>query len=160
MKNRLMALMLVAGGALFAAPRVSIGVQIGGPVMIPTPAPVIVNAYRPPCPGPGYVWIEGYYDAYGNWYDGYWALPPYAGAYWIAPRMNTGHFVAGYWTGPRGVYRAAPRAAVPAYGHSNRDGFHGSMASRYQQPSASARGSWGGGMRQGRGGAGGGGFRR
>lgn len=144
MKNRLMALMLVAGGALLAAPRVSIGVQIGGPVMVPAPAPVIVNTYRPPCPGPGYVWIDGYYDAYGNWYDGYWALPPYAGAYWIAPRMATGRFVTGYWTGPRGIYRAAPRFAVPAYGNGYRGRFNGPMTGRHERVPRGGRGNWGG----------------
>ncbi len=95
MKTKLIATLLMAGGALLAAPRVSIGVQIGAP------APVVVSAYRPPCPGPGYVWIDGYYDAYGNWFDGYWAVPPYAGAYWIAPRYERGRFIAGYWGGER-----------------------------------------------------------
>src|SRR5262249_21898348 len=64
------------------------------------PAPVVV-AYRPPCPGAGYVWVDGYYDGYGNWFDGYWALPPYAGAYWVAPRFSDGRFYAGYWGGAR-----------------------------------------------------------
>ena len=74
MKTKLMALMLVASGAVFAETRFSIGVQIG------RPAPVaVVNTYQPPCPGPGYVWVDGYYDEYNNWIDGYWALPPYAG---------------------------------------------------------------------------------
>ncbi len=107
MKTKLMALMLMAGGTLFAGTHVAIGVRIGGPVVVP--APVAVNVYRPPCPGPGYVWIDGYYDQFGNWYAGYWALPPYAGAYWMAPRFNGGRFYAGYWTGPRGVYRPEPR---------------------------------------------------
>src|SRR6516225_3585147 len=29
------------------------------------------------CPGPRYLWVDGYYDAYDAWYSGYWALPPY-----------------------------------------------------------------------------------
>jgi hypothetical protein len=28
-------------------------------------------AYIPPCPGPGYSWVNGYYDA-GYWVPGYW----------------------------------------------------------------------------------------
>ena len=55
MKKKLMAVMLVAGGSLFAQTRFSVGVQFGapryyqpGPV---APAPV-ATAYRPPCPGP------------------------------------------------------------------------------------------------------------
>jgi hypothetical protein len=35
-------------------------VAIGGPV-----------AYAPPCPGPGYVWVAGYYNG-GGWVPGYW----------------------------------------------------------------------------------------
>ena len=116
MKTRLMALMLIAGGALFAETHVAVGVQFGMPV----PAPMAVNAYRPPCPGPGYVWIDGYYDAYGNGQEGYWALPPYAGAYWVAPQFYGGQFSAGYWGGARGVYRPEPRFSAPAF-----NGGHG-----------------------------------
>ncbi|HTM16557.1 MAG TPA: hypothetical protein VL135_06625 [Terracidiphilus sp.] len=28
-------------------------------------------AYIPPCPGPGYAWVNGYYDG-GYWVPGYW----------------------------------------------------------------------------------------
>jgi hypothetical protein len=116
MKTKLMALLMMAGGALVAQPRVAIGVQIG------TPAPVVVRDYRPPCPGPGYVWIDGNYDAYGNWIGGYWALPPYAGAYWVAPRIDAGHFVAGYWGGSRGDYRYNPRFEPPVRHEPERRG--------------------------------------
>jgi hypothetical protein len=56
MKTKLLAMALLAGGSLFAAPRVTIGVGIG------VPAPVVVAppvAYAAPCPGPGYVWVGG-----------------------------------------------------------------------------------------------------
>jgi len=110
MKTKLMVILLAASGAMFAGTRVSIGVSLGGPAGYGA-APV--SAYQPPCPGPGYVWIDGSYDAYGNWFDGYWALPPYAGAYWVAPRLSAGRFSAGYWggagSGYRGDYRLAPR---------------------------------------------------
>ena len=89
MKTKLMALVLMAGGAIFAQPRFAIGVNIG------TPAPVVVAAH------PGRVWVDGYRDGYGRWTAGYWAAPPYAGAYWVAPRFYGGHFAAGYWGGPR-----------------------------------------------------------
>lgn len=125
MKTRLMAMMLMAGGALFAQTRLSIGVQIGSPAPVMVPAPAQVVAYQPPCPGPGYVWVDGYYDDSGNWYDGYWALPPYVGAYWVAPRFTSGQFYAGYWAGTRGVYRPAPRPiARPAYAHGPERGFN------------------------------------
>jgi hypothetical protein len=93
MKTKLMFLLMLAGGALLAQPRVAIGVHIGAP------APVVVPGYRPPYPGPGYVWVGGYYDPYGAWFPGYWTLPPYAGAYWVAPRYYGGRYVAGYWGG-------------------------------------------------------------
>jgi hypothetical protein len=128
MKTRLMALMLMAGGALFAGTHVAIGVQIGRPAPVFVPAPVAVNAYRPPCPGPGYTWIEGYYDEFGNWYEGYWALPPYVGAYWVAPRFIGSHYYAGYWA--RGVYRPEPRFAPPERGHKR--GFDRPMPERYE----------------------------
>jgi len=152
MKKRLMVLMLVAGGALFAGTHVSIGVQLGGPVMVPPPPPpVVVNSYQPPAPGPGYVWIPGYYDQYGNWYEGYWALPPYTGAYWIAPAYNSGHFIAGYWTGPRGLYRAQPRVAAPPMMRGNHNGFNRPMAGRNQQEFRNAPGSRGGAFGRGAG---------
>ncbi len=99
MKTRLMALLLAAGGSLFAETHFSIGVRIGG--YAPVAPPPVAVAYRPPCPGPGYVWIDGYRDGYGQWYAGYWAMPPYPGSYWIAPRIAGGRFYAGYWGGDR-----------------------------------------------------------
>src|SRR5262249_53740204 len=96
MKTKLIAVLLVAGGSVFAQTRFSIGVHVGAPDYRPTPAPVAVMASRPPCPGAGYVWVDGYYDGYGNWFDGYWALPPYAGAYRGAPRFVEGRFYPGY----------------------------------------------------------------
>lgn len=57
MKTKLMAMALLAGSSLFAAPSIRIGVGIGVPV---APGPVVVApAYVPPCPGPGYMWIGG-----------------------------------------------------------------------------------------------------
>ena len=114
MKSKWMAVMLMAGGAMLAPAQVAVGVQFGRPAPVMAPAPVAVDAYRPPCPGPGYVWIDGYYDQYGNWIEGYWALPPYVGAFWVAPRLVSGRFYAGYWGGSRGI--AGPeRFAAPAY---------------------------------------------
>jgi len=98
MKTKLMALILVAGGSLFAQTRFSVGVNFGSPGYY-APAPVVVPAYRPVAPGPGYVWVDGYHDAWGRWVAGYWAMPPYAGAYWVAPQFSGGRFVAGYWGG-------------------------------------------------------------
>jgi len=101
MKTKLMAMLIVAGGSLFAQ-HLSVGVGIGAPgyygVRPVAPLPVVVGAYRPPCPGPGYAWIDGYYGAYGNWIGGYWTLPPYAG-YWGGPRYAGPGFRAGGFVG-------------------------------------------------------------
>ena len=66
MKKVMIGMMLLAGG-LAAAPHVSFGVNIG------VPAPVAV--VRPACPGPGYSWVDGYYQPNGAWVAGYWAPP-------------------------------------------------------------------------------------
>jgi hypothetical protein len=88
MKKAVVALMVLAGG-LFAAPQISVGVGIG----VPTPVAVV----RPACPGPGYVWMDGYYAPTGVWVAGYWApptvvhvAPRFASARVYAPRF--GHF--------------------------------------------------------------------
>ena len=93
MKSKLFVLMLLAGGSLFAAPHISIGVGIGVPGYV-GPSAVVV-AGRPPYPGPGYRWIEGYYAPNGAWIAGYWAAPNYAPGYY-APNYYYG---GSYWRG-------------------------------------------------------------
>lgn len=60
----------------------------------PPPIPVYT---QPICPGPGYIWIPGYW-AYGidgyYWVPGYWVLPPFVGALWTP----------GYWGWADGLY--------------------------------------------------------
>ena len=124
MKTKLIATLLLAGSSLFAETHFSFGVSLGGPRYF-APAPVIAPVYRPPAPGPGYVWIDGYTDAYGVWVNGYWALPPYAGAYWIAPRHDRGRFIAGYWGGTHHVDRNVFHSR-----ESHRSGFHDSHGYR------------------------------
>ena len=71
------------------------------------PAPQAYAA--PPICGPGSVWVDGYYDANGFFVNGYCAVPPYSGAYWIGPTFYGGRFVAGYWGGSRGFVRGFGR---------------------------------------------------
>ena len=57
---------LLAGGlglGATSAQAAEFRIAIGGPA-----------AYVPPCPGPGYVWVAGYYDN-GYWIPGYWNYP-------------------------------------------------------------------------------------
>jgi len=118
------ALILAASApALNARGRVSIGIGIGGPayfgygygggyygggyygggyyrgyVATPLPAPLPPAYYV--APYPGYNWIDGYWYPSGRryaWRPGYWARPPFRGAYWYAPRYYGGRYYRGYW---------------------------------------------------------------
>src|SRR5258708_6354770 len=98
MKEKLLAVALLVAGSVFGAD-VSVGIRIG-----PPPPPRVVRV-QPPIPGPGYVWVEGYWYPAGNryrWHEGYWTRPPYEGSAWIGPRHEQGLFFNGYWEGPRG----------------------------------------------------------
>src|SRR5579863_7232683 len=65
-----------------------------------TIAPPILPIYtQPPLPGPGYVWVPGYW-AWGGpdgyyWVPGTWVLPPSVGVLWTP----------GYWGWSDGDYR-------------------------------------------------------
>ena len=68
------------------------------PSPLPTTAPPPLPDYEQPlCPGPGYLWIPGYwaYDREGYfWVPGMWELPPSVGWMWTP----------GYWSWSNGVY--------------------------------------------------------
>lgn len=66
MKKLVLATILLAGCA-FAGPRVRVGIGFG--------APASVAVVRPACPGPGYVWMDGYYGPSGVWVPGFWRAP-------------------------------------------------------------------------------------
>jgi len=95
--KKLLACLLLAGGCLIG--QVGIGIEIGAP-----PPPRVVRV-RPVAPGPGYLWVDGYWYAEGHrwrWHNGYWTRPPYEGAHWVAPRHDGQRFFAGYWDGEHG----------------------------------------------------------
>jgi hypothetical protein len=68
----------------------------------PPPAPVVgVVGYAP---GPGYVWVSGFWDLRGGnwaWVGGRWAIPPRPRAVWVADRWerNGAHwrYYRGHW---------------------------------------------------------------
>ena len=96
MKNKVMVLMLLAAGAVFA--QVSIGVRIGAP-----PPPRVMS--QPRSPGEGYSWITGYWYPVNNhykWHDGYWTRPVYTGSHWVAPHHDGERYYDGYWDGNKG----------------------------------------------------------
>jgi hypothetical protein len=77
MKKKLIAGFLLAGGCLFAAPRVAIGIGVGVPVGgygYYAPAPVYAAPVAPVYPGS--TWVAGYWYGVGPhrvWRAGYWA---------------------------------------------------------------------------------------
>lgn len=67
MKNWILGAAVVAGVAAMGtttAQAAEFGFRVRGPV-----------AYIPPCPGPGYVWVNGYMSDGGYWVPGYWNFP-------------------------------------------------------------------------------------
>jgi hypothetical protein len=51
-------------------------------------------------PGPGFVWIAGYwYPVEGHylWRDGRWARPPHSGDAWVPPHHDGHRYFPGYW---------------------------------------------------------------
>ncbi len=94
----LLATLLVSGAQAFGA-QINLGIRIGAP-----PPPRVLRV-TPARPGPDHVWIDGYWYPVGGhyrWHAGYWTLPPYAGAHWVAPRHDGQQFYNGYWDGDRG----------------------------------------------------------
>jgi hypothetical protein len=75
-------------------------------------APPLLPVYaQPPIPGPGYLWVPGYWAWTGTeyyWVPGYWATPPMIGLYWTPPYWAwvDGAYVfnAGYWGPTVGFY--------------------------------------------------------
>src|SRR5260370_33857916 len=79
--------MLLAGSSLFAETHFSIGIGVGGYGYAAPPAAV----YAPPCPGPGYTWVDGYWDQAGPrrfWRDGYWDRRAFDRGYAVEPRHD------------------------------------------------------------------------
>ena len=96
MKTKLLVLMLLAAGTIFA--QLSIGVRIGAP-------PPVRIRVQPRSPGAGYVWVGGYWYPVGSrytWHNGYWTRPAYAGAHWVAPSHDGERYHEGHWDGDHG----------------------------------------------------------
>lgn len=62
------------GKWLLAAAVVASGLGMGAAKANAAQIGIYVRAGRaiPPCPGPGYAWVNAYYDEYGNYVPGYW----------------------------------------------------------------------------------------
>ena len=93
MKTKLLAMMLLAGGSIFAQTRFSIGLGFGTQGAGFYQAPPAYAANIPPCPGPGYTWVDGYWTSdYGRqvWVPGFWNAPLFT--YQVAPRFDNRFF--------------------------------------------------------------------
>jgi hypothetical protein len=81
-------------------------------VYAPTPPPMPRSAYRrPPMPGAGFFWVDGYWNFRGgryNWVAGYWMRPPHVGGAWVRPRYSGGRFYRGFWSGGRQAFNRGP----------------------------------------------------
>jgi len=109
-KTPVAAVVMAASLALgaFALPTTVLA-QVGLSVTIaPPPLPVYA---QPPIPGPGYLWVPGYwsYGPYGFfWVPGTWVQPPGAGLLWTPGYWgwSDGFFVwnQGYWAPQIGFY--------------------------------------------------------
>jgi WXXGXW repeat (2 copies) len=83
MKHRILAGAFVLLGTLLAGCGVGYGYSSAYVAYAP-PAPryAVVGA----APGPGYVWIDGYWGWRGSnyaWIDGRWAVPPHGRRVWV-----------------------------------------------------------------------------
>ncbi len=113
MKKSFLAMgLLVVGGFLLFAGCVERTVYVqrppvaGGP-----PGEVVVTEAPPPiqteviveAPGPGYIWVPGYWAWQGRWVwvRGSWVLPPHPRALWIRGHwVHRGHgyvWIGGHW---------------------------------------------------------------
>jgi len=102
----LASVLCLTSGCVVAVRPAPVGVVYGEPgevVVGEAPPAPFVEAVGI-APGPGYIWIGGYYHWYGNrwgWVRGHYELPPRRGAVWVAPRYEWrgGHrvYIRGFW---------------------------------------------------------------
>jgi hypothetical protein len=95
MKTKLMIGLLLAASSVFGASGIFFGVGVGGGYRSGYyAAPPPVGYYAPPCPGPGYSWVPGYWQRVGprlSWRGGYWAPPRYRDRHYVRPRHFDRH---------------------------------------------------------------------
>jgi hypothetical protein len=102
MKSALLSGILLAGSAMVACGG---GYRNGyvAAVAPPPPAPYSMGAAGY-APGPGYVWVEGFWnlnEGRWGWVNGRWAVPPHRRSFWVADRWerhgNGWRYRRGHW---------------------------------------------------------------
>jgi len=95
-----------------ATPRSTSAVDVGVAIRVRVGPPLLPIYAQPICPGPGYIWVPGYW-AYDDdigyyWVPGTWVLPPEVGLLWTPGYWGfvDGLYVwnAGYWGPTVGFY--------------------------------------------------------
>lgn len=92
------------------------------PFWVPSAPPPPVVELAPPFPGPGWIWLDGYWhwNTRWIWISGRWTQVPAYSPGWIAPRVEVHRgrywFHPGYWSRPRDplvMPPATPRRPAP-----------------------------------------------
>jgi hypothetical protein len=98
MKSAVLTGILLASSAMVACGPPRVAVVVPAP-----PAPYVVGAVGY-APGPGYVWVDGFWNLNGGrwvWANGRWAVPPRGHAVWVADRWerhgNGWRYRRGHW---------------------------------------------------------------
>ena len=116
MKTKLLAMMLLAGGSMFAQTRVSIGIGFGGHGAGFYQPPPSYASDIPPCPGPDYIWVDGYWSQnYGRntWVAGYWNRRPCGSARSCLWNATTSMRLGSGFASRRSTGRAFAAIAAP-----------------------------------------------
>jgi len=96
-KTLLAVAILLVAPTFMPAAHVDLGLAVGTPP--PPPPPAYVAGPVGVAPGPGYVWVDGYWNWVGGrwvWVPGAWVLPPHGHRVWVAPAIDF-RWHGGHW---------------------------------------------------------------
>lgn len=116
-------------GAAVLAGGVALGTNTAEAAQVRVYVGVGDAAYIPPCPGPGYAWVNGYYDG-GYWVPGYWNYVGVSYGYYGGENLRYRHvdrddYRRGDRDGDRRFYGGDNRGQVDRGGHYDGRGNRG-----------------------------------